>query len=136
MFSVFLSWLGSLLGGPFAKAAVQAYSDKLAAENNSEKIAADLKSRELTLDQREAELNAAAVNAEEGNWVTRWVRPAWTAPFVIYTWKVVVYDKVLGIWTQGSTDPLSSAMASLMTTIAIAYFGARGLQYVVRELKK
>lgn len=42
MVSAVLSWLGSLLGGPFAKAAVDAYRAKLAAENTSEKIAADL----------------------------------------------------------------------------------------------
>lgn len=136
MLAMVLGWLGNLLGGPFAKAAVDAYRAKLGAENTHEKIAADLKAREIDLDQREADLNAQTVRAEQGNWATRWVRPAWAAPFVIYTWKVVVWDKVLGAWTHGSTDPLTGAVAALMTTIAIAYFGARGLQYVVREFRK
>ena len=39
MLSAFLAWLGNLLGGPFARAAVDAYRTKLAAENTSEKIA-------------------------------------------------------------------------------------------------
>ncbi len=42
MLPAFLVWLGNLLGGPFARAAVDAYRAKLAAENTSEKIAADL----------------------------------------------------------------------------------------------
>ena len=42
MFTTLLGWLGNLLGGPFAKAAVDAYRAKLSSENTSEKIAADL----------------------------------------------------------------------------------------------
>ena len=41
MFATILGWLGNLLGGPFAKAAVDAYRAKLAAGNTSERIAAD-----------------------------------------------------------------------------------------------
>jgi hypothetical protein len=136
MFAVVLGWLGNLLGGPFAKAAVDAYRAKLSAENTSEKIAADLKAKEIDLDAREAALNAQTVQVEQGNWMTRWVRPAWAAPFVIYTWKVVVWDKVLADWTHGSTAPLTGPIATLMTVVAAAYFGFRGLQYVVREFKK
>lgn len=136
MFAMVLGWLGQLLGGPFAKAAVDAYKAKLQNENDADSRAAELKQRELSLDQREAEIDAATVATEQGNWFTRSVRPMWAAPFVIYTWKIVVFDKVLGSWTNGSTDPLDDKMLSLMTTIAIAYFGARGLQYVVRELKR
>ena len=48
MAGAILGWLGNLLGGPFAKAAVDAYRAKLSAENTSEKIAADLATRELS----------------------------------------------------------------------------------------
>ena len=60
MFTIVLGWLGNLLGGPFAKAAVDAYRAKLTAENTSEKIAADLAARELD------------VEAESANWRHRW----------------------------------------------------------------
>ena len=66
MFSVVLSWLGNLFGGPFAKAAVDAYRAKLAAENTSEKIAADLAARELSVEQRERELAAEMLIARAG----------------------------------------------------------------------
>ena len=62
IFGIALKWLGGLLGGPFAKAAVDAYKAKLTACNNSEKIAADLAGRELAVDQREAELQAQGVD--------------------------------------------------------------------------
>jgi|GEM_PF-3491933 len=37
MSSAFLVWLGNLLGGPFARAAVDAYRAKLAAEKHQRK---------------------------------------------------------------------------------------------------
>jgi hypothetical protein len=136
IFSTVLAWLGKLLGGPFAKAAVDAYRAKLSAENTTDKTAAELKSRELELDNREAAINAQTVQVEQGNWITRWVRPAWAFPFVAYAWKAVLWDKVvMGNW-HGSTDPLAGDMQTAMSIIIVGYFGARGAQYIVREWKK
>jgi hypothetical protein len=90
MLSAFLGWLGNLLGGPFARAAVDAYRAKLAAENTSEKIAADLAARELAVEQRERELANAMVLAEQGRWYTAVPRPLFAIAFIIYVWKVVV----------------------------------------------
>jgi hypothetical protein len=75
MFATILGWLGNLIGGPFAKAAVDAYRAKLSAENTSEKVAADLAARELSVEQREAELANQAVIAEQGRWYTALPRP-------------------------------------------------------------
>ncbi|MGA7971462.1 MAG: hypothetical protein WCA36_01525, partial [Pseudolabrys sp.] len=75
MVSMVLGWLGNLLGGPFAKAAVDAYRAKLASDNTSEKIAADLKARELAVQQRERELATQVVIAEQGRWYTALPRP-------------------------------------------------------------
>lgn len=75
MFATVLGWLGNLNGGPFAKAAVDAYRAKLSAENTSEKIAADLAARELGVEQRERELATQALIAEQGRWYTALPRP-------------------------------------------------------------
>jgi hypothetical protein len=133
VFTTMLTWLGNLLGGPFARAAVDAYRIKLTAENTSQKLAADLAARELAVEEREQELRAALLVVEQGNWMTRWVRPVWAAPFVIYTWKVVIYDKVLAL---GATDPLGGLIATLAVTIAGAYFGGRTLENVARIIKR
>ena len=97
MFSAILGWLGNLLGGPFARAAVDAYRAKLTAENASEKVAADLAARELSVEQRERELAAEVLVAEQGRWYTALPRPLFASAFIIYVWKVVVWDKVLGL---------------------------------------
>ena len=56
IFTSILTWLGNLLGGPFAKAAVDAYRAKLSADNTAQRVAADLAARELAVEQREREL--------------------------------------------------------------------------------
>jgi hypothetical protein len=133
MFAVVLGWLGNLLGGPFAKAAVDAYRAKLSAENTSEKIAADLAARELSVEQREAEVASQVVIAEQGRWYTALPRPLFAAAFIIYVWKVVVWDKVFGL---GSTAPLSGDVAQWAMIVLTAYFGGRSLEKVARILAR
>jgi hypothetical protein len=133
MFAMVLGWLGNLLGGPFAKAAVDAYRAKLSAENTSEKIAADLAARELSVEQRERELATQVVIAEQGRWYAALPRPLFALAFIIYVWKVVVWDKVLGL---GSTDPLSGDVAQWAMIVLTAYFGGRSLEKVARILAR
>ena len=131
MFATMLGWLGNLLGGPFAKAAVDAYRAKLSAENTSEKIAAYLAARELEVERRERELATQVVIAEQGRWYTALPRPLFAFAFIIYVWKVVVFDKVLG-W--GTTDPLSGDVSQWAMIVLTAYFGGRSLEKVARIL--
>ena len=133
MVGAILGWLGNLLGGPFAKAAVDAYRAKLSAENTSEKIAADLASRELCVEQRERELATQVVIAEQGRWYTALPRPLFASAFVIYVWKVVVWDRVLGL---GSTDALSGDVAQWAMIVLTAYFGGRSLEKVARIIAR
>lgn len=133
MLSAFLGWLGNLLGGPFARAAVDAYRAKLAAENTSEKIAADLAARELAVEQRERELANEMVLAEQGRWYTAVPRPLFASAFIVYVWKVVVWDKVLGL---GTTDALTGDVSQWATIVLTAYFGGRSLEKIVRVLMK
>jgi len=133
MVSIILGWLGNLLGGPFAKAAVDAYRAKLTAENTSEKIAADLVAREMAVEQRECELSAQLVVSEQGRWYTALPRPLFAFAFIIYVWKVVVWDKVLGL---GTTDALSGDMSQWAMIVLTAYFGGRSLEKVARILAR
>jgi len=128
-----LAWLGNLLGGPFAKAAVDAYRAKLAAENTSAKIAADLSAREISVAQRERELATELLVAEQGRWYTALPRPLFAFAFIIYAWKVVVWDKVLGL---GTTDALSGDVSQWAMVVLTAYFGGRTLEKVARTLTR
>ena len=131
MLTMILTWLGNLLGGPFAKAAVDAYRAKLTSENTSQKTAADLAARELAVEQRERELLTQVEIAEQGRWYTALPRPLFAFAYIIFVWKVVVWDKVLGF---GSTDPLSGDVSQWATIVLTAYFGGRSLEKVARIL--
>lgn len=129
MLASIFGWLGSLLGGPFARAALDAYRAKLDSENTADKIAADLAARELQVEQRERELATQLVTREQGHWYTALPRPLFAYAFVIYAWKVVVIDKVFGL---GTTDPLTGDVAHWATIVLTAYFGGRSLEKVAR----
>jgi len=133
MLASVLGFFGNLLGGPFAKAALDAYRAKLSSENTSEKIAADLAARELAVEQRERDLAAKLVIAEQGRWYTALPRPLFAFAFIVYVWKVVVWDKVFGF---GSTDPLSGDGAHWATIVLTAYFGGRSIEKVARILTR
>ncbi len=128
-----MQWLVSLLTGPIINGAIKAYQAKLAAGNTSEKIAADLAAKDLELQGREAEINSKVVIAEQGRWYTAIIRPLMALPFVVFAWKVVVWDKVLG-W--GTTDPLDPNMWSVFLAIVTCYFGGRTLEKIARIVRK
>jgi hypothetical protein len=60
-------------------------------------------------------------------------RPLFAAKFIIYVWKVVVWDKVLGL---GTTDALSGDMSQWAMAVVTAYFGGRTLEKVARVFAK
>lgn len=130
-----LTWLGSFLSGPLLKGALDAYRAKLSNDNDSDKRTADLLARELAVEQREAEVNGQIVVAEQGRWYTAIVRPLFAAPFVIFLWKVIVWDKVLGKMTQGSTDNLSPDLWQWGGIVLTAYFAGRSLEKAAAILK-
>jgi hypothetical protein len=125
MLGMILSWLG----GPIVSGAISAYKAKLEAGQTQDRLAADLAARELAVDQRQRELNAEVVRSEQGRWYTACIRPLFAMPFIIFTWKVVVWDKVLG-W--GATDKLTGDVSAWAGYVILAYFGGRSLEKAAR----
>lgn len=127
------SFLANLIGGPIVAGLIAGYKARLEAGNTSERIAADLAARELSVEQRERELAAQVVIAEQGRWYTALPRPLFAFAFIVYVWKVVVWDKVLGL---GSTDPLNGDVAQWAMIVLTAYFGGRSLEKVARIIAR
>lgn len=122
--------IGAILG-PIINGLLTAQKQKLDAVGSHEAVTVDLAKRSFELDQKEAEVNASVVIAEQGNWVTRSVRPMFALPFIIFCWKVVVWDKVLGL---GTTDPLDPKMWGVFMAVVIAYMGGRSAERVADKL--
>lgn len=123
MIGLVLKWLTSsgiaAIGGELR----QAYEARLKATNDHEKLEAEQNIARLEAQQ-------AVLLAEQGRWLTAWVRPAIALPFVLYIWKLVIWDKVLG---YGTTDDLSPQLWQMMTVIITAYFLTRPFEKVFRK---
>ena len=122
--------IGAILG-PIVNGLLTAQKQKLDAIGSHEARVAELAQQAVALERREAEVNAQVVIAEQGNWMTRWVRPVWAMPFIAFTWKVVVWDKMLG-W--GATDPLDPRMWSVFMLMVGAYYGGRSAEKVATTI--
>ena len=127
------SWLASLIGGPVVNGLINAYKARLDASNTQDRIAADLAAKEIEADIVARKEASAVIIAEQGRWYTAIIRPLLAFPIIIYIWKVIVWDKVLGL---GATDPLVGMIADWSGTILTAYVGGRSIEKVARIFKR
>lgn len=123
----------SFLGGPIVNGIINAYKAKLAAQNTTDAQAADLAKNEIMGEIAQRQTEASIIRQEQGWWVTAMIRPLFAMPFIIFSWKVIVWDKCLG-W--GSTDALDPNMWSVFITVVGAYFGGRTIEKVARIFKR
>jgi hypothetical protein len=112
------------LTGDVANKLADAYKARHDARTEQDRIMADVQI---------AQLEANQANRALGGRITAFVQAAWALPFIIYTWKLVFFDKVLGM---GATDPLSPALLDMQTTIVALYFGGAAGIGIVRALRK
>jgi hypothetical protein len=127
------SWLASLLGGPVVNGLINGYKAKLEAANTQDRIAADLAAKEIEADIEARKRASAIIIAEQGRWYTAIIRPLLAAPVIIYFWKVIVWDKVLGL---GTTDPITGMIADWTGLIITAYVGGRSIEKVARIFRR
>jgi len=127
------SWLASFFGGPIVTGLLNAYKAKLDAANTRDAQAVDLAKKEIEAEIEARKQASAVIIAEQGRWYTACIRPLFAAPFIIFAWKIVVWDKVLKL---GSTDPLDPNMWSVFLTVVGAYFGGRTIEKVARIFRR
>ena len=127
-----LKLIGGIDIGGLAKTAADAYAAKTDAGVKRDQIDSDLVAKSVALSIQEAQLNEQIIIAEQGNWLTRLARPAIALPFILYLWKVIFWDKVLGL---GVTDPLGTNLDAVMATIIGSYFIGRTVEKTVSTLR-
>ena len=101
----------------------KAYEAKLLAMNDRERIIA-----EKQISQLESQRDVLV--AEQGSWMTRWIRPMLAAPAVIFWWKIIVWDTVLGLGT--TPDPGEYVMWFALT-VPNVYFLMRPIEKLRRK---
>lgn len=126
MIARLISWITSgaidRIGGHLK----DAYLAKQQAQTDEQKLQAEIRIQQLKAQE-------AVLISEQANGVTRWIRPAIAFPFIAYLWKVVLWDKVLGL---GVTDPLSTQLAEIMMVMIGAYFLTRPIEKAVKRWRQ
>lgn len=122
MFTWIFANLLPLLSGGLVKNVLDHLDKKADSETERERIRTQATIEEIKAAVEVQNQGKELLIAEQGRWYTAAVRPLMVAPFVIFLWKVIVWDKVLG-W--GTTDALSESLWLFMTTIAGTYFVGR-----------
>lgn len=128
------SWIASAVnavGGKVADTVLGWHKDTLTAENNSERIKADLAQKQIAAETAEDQARAQLKIAEIGHWYEPEKLFAYVLLF--YFAKVFIYDAALGL---GSTDPVRGAVGDWAGLIVAFYFGKRGIENVVRIIKR
>jgi hypothetical protein len=59
------------------------------------------------------------------------IRPLLALPVIIYLWKVIVWDKVLGL---GTTDAIGGDVGVWAGMIVTTYVGGRSLEKIARTI--
>lgn len=112
------SILSMFMGGPLTtitNSLKEAYTEKLKADTSEKKLEA-----EQTIAHLEARRDVLI--AEQQRALTSWIRPALALPVVLYEWKLIVWDTMLG-W--GVTPDPGSFVNWVVVTVIGAYMLTR-----------
>ena len=124
----------SFLGGPIINGLLGYYRERLKATNTQDHMALDLLQKEVDADIAARAEATKLLIAEQGHWYTAMIRPLFAAPFIIYSFKIIVWDKVLG-W--GITDVgIDAHFWGVFNTIIVSYFGATAIERVSRIFRR
>ena len=128
------TWLASFISGPFINAALSAYKLRLSSINTQDAQALALLEAEIAAESAARVQATNLLIAEQGNWLTRSIRPLFAMPFIIYLWYIIVFNKVLGIGVV--EHGIDENMWSVFQTIIISYFGATAVERVSKIFKR
>ncbi|MDR3469818.1 MAG: hypothetical protein P4M07_28140 [Xanthobacteraceae bacterium] len=123
----------NFLGGPVISGLISAYKARLSSIDTQDQLALDLLQKEVAADIAARAEATRLLIAEQGRWYTAIIRPLFALPFIVFGFKVVVWDKVFG-W--GVTDALDPRMWGVFQTIVVSYFGATAVERVARIFRR
>jgi hypothetical protein len=126
-----LAWLASFLTPQIVGGFIEAYKARLAAASTADATAADLAKAAMLAEIEARKQATAVVIAEQGRWWTAIIRPLLAAPVIVFMWKVIVWDKVLGL---GSTEPLGGEVSTWAGAIVTTYVGGRSLEKIASTI--
>jgi hypothetical protein len=126
-----IRWLSGFLAAPVVEGFINAYKARLAAESSQDRTAAELAAKAIEAEIEARKSAAAIIISEQGRWYTAVIRPLLAVPVIIYLWKVIVWDKVLGL---GTTDAIGGDVGIWAGTIVATYVGGRSFEKIANTI--
>lgn len=103
-------------------AAITAYNKSIDASVAKYKVDGTVNVAAIEAQAQLAQSQRDIIVAEQGHFLTRLPRPMMGLSVGMYVAKVLVWDKVLGFWTHGSTDGVTGYTATIVGIIVAGYF--------------
>lgn len=125
------TWVLSFASSGTVGRVLETLDKRTDAQTERERMAAEVTKESIRAEVEAQKAGRDLLIAEQGRWYTAIIRPLFALPFIVYIWKLVVWDKVLG-W--GVTDPLSAQLGEIMMTVIGVYFGGRTVEKVASTL--
>jgi hypothetical protein len=124
-----LTWLGGIDVGSIAKLALSAYKQRtdtqLGMHKVDEETRRDIVVQNIQADIRANELQQQLALADRSDWMTRWIRPAFSL-LVFFYFGALVFDAVFHLELQ--VTPLAYPYDYLAAGIIAALFALRPLE--------
>jgi hypothetical protein len=125
------AWLLSFVSSGTVGRILDTFDKRTDAQTEREKVRKDVTIEAIRAEVATQQAGRDILIAEQGRWYTAIIRPLLALPVIIFFWKVLVWDKVLG-W--GVTDPLTGAAAEWAGTIVTTYVGGRTVEKVASTI--
>lgn len=125
------AWLLSFLSSGTVGRILDTLDKKTDAQTEKERMRTDITKEAIRAEVEVQKAGRDLLIAEQGRWYTAIIRPLLALPVIIFFWKVIVWDKVLG-W--GVTDPLTGAAAEWAGAIVTTYVGGRTVEKVASTI--
>ena len=129
MFATVIGFLAKIGIGAIADRIAAAYEARERAPSDKDRVAADERIKTL-------ETRRDVLVAESGSRINATIRAAIAMPVATILWKIFVYDKALGQWTGGRTDPLSPELWQVVMVVIGFYFLAETASTMTRIVKR
>ncbi|MCL4743828.1 MAG: hypothetical protein KJZ83_00285 [Burkholderiaceae bacterium] len=122
-----VGWVLSFLSGGFVNKVLGILTKVMDNQTAREQLRTQITIEAIRAEVAAQQAGRDIVIAEQGRWYTAIIRPLLALPVIIYLWKVIVWDIVLGL---GTTDPVRGIVAEWAGVIVTTYVGGRSIEKI------
>lgn len=126
-----LSWVTSLISGPLLKGALSYFESKANSEIQKTKTEGEVAVALINAELEARKVQKEIILAEQGWWVTAWIRPLICYPFILHVGAIALDSTFKFGW---GIPKLPTPYDQMEWTIILSYFIARPIEKVTTTI--